>query len=507
MCCPLSLTFVRTFAFVGAVISNLSLLLGPFFQQSLEFHGKLVNDTSANAYASFASTYDPAVGFNDIARNPVSPFMKAAVYAGLLSAGAVTMPTSPFICPSSNCKWEPLHTLAVEADCRTAPHLFELIGCDNPSDFEPCKINAINEPDNRLTRFYKEGETPSKDNVFYFAEATVLAKEGSPYELDQSWQNSKGNRAEIDWIRFRNNSGETQITRNSTIEAWQCKIYTCLQKIQAEVQNGTYMETIEEITTEATEYTTLNGKTAYAYMYKLPNGTLSNVTVEQSKQQTLLDTISVPFEAMRVENQNSTYGWVSNGIVRRTTEGLDGTDILKTLYDAQNLTESVCNLVLHMNIALRSMHTLEEVRHKRADVDENKLSTDHDKNDEDQLREIFISPEERWKGESLVEILHVRARWSWLLLPGLLMTLTFVLLLATIVQTRGQKIGVWKENPLALLLFSKFDDKCKPTANSARTEKDIRMAAEGLDAQLTVSAEAGSPHVKDRILIQRRADV
>ncbi|KAG9191159.1 hypothetical protein G6011_09247 [Alternaria panax] len=484
---------VRSFAFLGAIVSLFSLLIGPFFQQSLVFYGDLVLDPSVDAYASYASTFSPLVGAPGYDGAYMAPNLRFAVYSEFLFSGVISPPGLRYSCPSGHCAWDPFHTLAVGVQCQDAPRLFNL-KCDDELSYgsENCAILAIDEPD-RFTRFRNngkigEGNTGEQDafpgNVFYFTEAMVLENEENSLALDQSWHIPKDNRVDIDWIRA---TGLTNsfVMQNSTIESRQCKIFTCLQEISASVRNGTYKETIENVTTQKTEYKTKNGKVAYAYNF--PNGTLSNITLEKAQQQALLDTISAPFGELRVFYDDA-FGWVSSGKVT-SAGGEPGTDILMNIYRTQNLTEMVHGLVHHMNVALRSVYTFEELRR------DNLLPKDH------------ISKKEQVVGNASIEKIHVRVRWEWLILPGVLMILTFALLVATIVQTRGQKIGVWKENPLALLLYSKFDDQCKSAMDCARTEKDIWLAAGGLDAQLVVGTKAGSQHVKDMILIRRKVDV
>jgi hypothetical protein len=83
------------------------------------------------------------------------------------------------------------------------------------------------------------------------------------------------------------------------------------------------------------------------------------------------------------------------------------------------------------------------------------------------------------------------------------MILAFALLVATILQTHNEKIGTWKEYPLALLLFSKFDDRDE-LETYARDEKGIKRAAEGLDAQLTKDIDASDNFTRKTLRIRRR---
>jgi hypothetical protein len=142
-----------------------------------------------------------------------------------------------------------------------------------------------------------------------------------------------------------------------------------------------------------------------------------------------------------------------------------------------------------MNVALRSVHTFRDLQ--EAQKNGTRLPKD------------YISPNERFAGVVLVDRIHVGVRWEWLALPGLLLILTFILLVATIVQSRGQKVGIWKENPLALLLSARWDDPDEQGKRYVRTEKDIRHAAEGLYAELIEDMDVGGEG-KGTMLIQRR---
>ena len=56
------LTFARSFAFIGAFVSIFSLLIGPFFQQSVGIYNKQIEDASAVVYASYASGFNSSLG-------------------------------------------------------------------------------------------------------------------------------------------------------------------------------------------------------------------------------------------------------------------------------------------------------------------------------------------------------------------------------------------------------------------------------------------------------------
>ncbi|KAH6615363.1 hypothetical protein C7974DRAFT_417541 [Boeremia exigua] len=288
----------------------------------------------------------------------------------------------------------------------------------------------------------------------------------------------------INWTRANDlsfNHGFSYISPNSTLESKQCEIYNCIHVIKAEVKNGVYSESIVEeiIVPAASEDNDYNQTWAYTQS----NGTTVNLTIETIRQVGIIAELLHPFPNSMIVTANgeTIYGNVT--AVNR--EVLWGPRILQQIYMASNVTETIVSVVQNVNIALRTFRTLQ------ARISDSNLPPD------------FISERHRVAGSVWRDTIHVRVRWIWLALPASLLVLTIILLIATICLSRAEKVGIWKDSSLALLLFSRWNDQEKPSMGVAQTQEDIREAVKGMRAQLAKDVDVHGSDLKGTMLIER----
>ncbi|KAH8725884.1 hypothetical protein GQ44DRAFT_706672 [Phaeosphaeriaceae sp. PMI808] len=156
-------------------------------------------------------------------------------------------------------------------------------------------------------------------------------------------------------------------------------------------------------------------------------------------------------------------------ITRAPLTRISGDGIHQMIYKTHNITSMIYALTHKVNIALRSYNTFQ-------DPQDNPTG----------FSETYISPKERFRGSAWVSKTHVRVRWAWMTVPAMLILLVSMLLVATAVLSGENKVGIWKDNPLALLLFRGWEEKDRPVAGNvlARTEKQIRDAARRMEVRL-----------------------
>ncbi|KAF2236905.1 hypothetical protein EV356DRAFT_558030 [Viridothelium virens] len=105
------------FGSLGAIIAIVSLALGPFAQQIIEYrmrtvaHPGLANIPRALNYSGALPGDSSSTGYV-----PILP-MKSAVYNGLFAENNKPAATLPFACPTGNCTWPTYDTLAVCSEC------------------------------------------------------------------------------------------------------------------------------------------------------------------------------------------------------------------------------------------------------------------------------------------------------------------------------------------------------------------------------------------------------
>ncbi|KAJ4990045.1 hypothetical protein SVAN01_04508 [Stagonosporopsis vannaccii] len=483
----------KSVAFIGAFVTVASLGIGPFFQQTLVFYSASVLDPSASSYTSAALDFNSTSGVLQnfdkesskwtVAGLPsLVPFnMRTAVYDGFVSFGTRSIPRPTFSCPSGNC-WNITDTPMPK-------------GCRIVAGGQPKNTTRLDLP----TAMSVDDVTTMERPFLYFAAASDTLRRRSQHYPTLLEPEPSGRRSDVEWVRvikpgqvkyLDQPTSYDYIRPNSTIESKQCRLYNCVHIIKADVKEGVYTEdVVQEIASPTFTFEGMN-ETVYDYTnahwtYTLGNKPPVNLTLSARQQIAMLNDIMAPFMGtMDVDPEDNNEIYIKRGSI---SIGLDsrmfsGPEVLRMIYSAPNITDVVVSLVQRLNFALRDFHSYQE---READ------ST---------LPQNFVSEKQRVAGSVWRERIHVRVQWAWLALPASLLALTTVLLIATIWLSRVEKVGVWKDSSLALLLFSRWDDHKKPVAGAAHTQEDIDEAVKGIRAQL--SKDIDDSNLKGTLLIE-----
>jgi hypothetical protein len=118
-----------------------------------------------------------------------------------------------------------------------------------------------------------------------------------------------------------------------------------------------------------------------------------------------------------------------------------GGTIQRMLYSGPSVSRAVKSFVHHLKIALHTDNTLSAYQSKHLDDEE--------------MQNTRIFEFHRVSGAVYVQKIHVQVRWAWLALPALLLLLTLLLLAAIVITSRHENLGIWKDNPLAILLHTR----------------------------------------------------
>jgi hypothetical protein len=431
--------------------------------------------------------------------------MRSAVYDGFMGYGSASVPDPPFKCPTGNCTWDPFHTLAVGVQCQDAPEQYR-IDCNSNPNVTVCEI-IRNPRFKNMTRLAIpiEGWSGLYQPVMYLSVATDMSKSSRyPRVIDPM-----GRRADIEWVRVTNlNATHRPITQfskawispNSTYESRQCKLYTCVNVVKAQVTNGVYNEdVIQEIANPVFEPDlTMDGKhlgtdfsgggsfthSSYnvTWTYKPVSGAPRNLSIDWVEHRVILSNFQAPFQDLR--------GWyeqdIWSGKLNTTTYANQyaGPEILQRIYMARNLTDMVVSVVRCTNVALRSFHTYQAMEAQP------------------NLPRDFVSEDEQVAGIVWRDTLHVGVQWSWLALPATLLVLGILLLVATIWSSHNQKVGIWKDNSLALLLSSQWDREDRSSVRAGQTQLDIQRGVKGMKAQLAEDMDAPYGDLKGTMPIE-----
>lgn len=90
-------------------------------------------------------------------------------------------------------------------------------------------------------------------------------------------------------------------------------------------------------------------------------------------------------------------------------------------------------------------------------------------------------------GQSIITKTYIKVRWAWLALPIVLTASTTILLLITILQTHRREAVVWKSSGLALL-FCRLENASVPTAPLG-TEEKLENEAKDMERRQLVLRE------------------
>ncbi|PVI04523.1 hypothetical protein DM02DRAFT_725689 [Periconia macrospinosa] len=485
-----------TLSVLGVCITVIAILVGPFFQQSISFYSAHTIDYDIPAYASTAKAYNGSLLVHKIGSSAsmaqYSPYnMKSAMYTGLLSSGMTAAPNAPYSCPTGNCTWDPFPSLAYGIECTDLSKYYSL-NCSaefsNDRQKDACAIGitpAINQSSTQTS--WKGGfEINSQDSGGQFlGPRTVMFLR--PY---YSWGvKSFGNTwtakptsalAGISWVRATDLATSSvdikYISKNSKLESGTCIIYSELQEISAKVEHSVYTEKVLRHETRADNADFLDDNTArlfgnatappIKFSYKPSCPTDSSATYCNETEMSLsVDLMANNYVLNGISYVMGYGGNVSTGVWDEQI----GHPELKMLYLSPNITKSMENLAHYLTVALRSNDTT--------------LLVQSDPNNSTKYPKDFVAPSHIVRGYSHVERIYVRIRWGWFALPAALIVLVALLLIGTIKATKDHQVGIWKDNPLALLLHTQWrpDDS---SAVQGSTQAEVIRSVKGLETRV-----------------------
>ncbi|KAF2132206.1 hypothetical protein P153DRAFT_429386 [Dothidotthia symphoricarpi CBS 119687] len=503
---------------VAATITIMSVGIGPFFQQSVVFHNTQVVNDELTAYASAALTYDGDVGevgseymvgssFLRMQADNVPFNLKASIYTGIYSSAIIAPPFPPYSCPSGNCTWDPFPTLGVSVQCLEDSSRYHincsdttLFSWDN-STYKPCFMEAIDPEFRTANRTAPQYDVLTLDRFFDHVSPFEPfkypdARYNASYSFSETPKLGTSSVAsgftEIGWQIARNltvppsSMYSSAIASSSTIEAHRCIFYLSMHEILARVQNGVYSEQTLSETTKLQSLKNLEGAAPAPWTNETrlitdpdtmtftytPTCLSSNqcihgdtaprnITIKEYIYQSILaaTAASEVFELQGI----STFG----------QNGLQGPESLQLLYRSPNITKTMYTVAQYINLALRSNDT---TLHKQDDPG-NSTKTPAD----------YVAPSHRISGLVFVQAVQLRVRWPWLAFPIALIVAVIALLVGTIVASRHDKVGVWKNNPLAVLLNTAW----RPDTDDmgAATSDGLEKLAKGLEARVVLNRE------------------
>jgi hypothetical protein len=444
----------RTLATLGAAVVLLSLPLDGFFQRIASYPTITVLDT-ANATISRAILYDPypeEVISGGMHKFGPDSILDAFAYPFWASQGISS--ETAFNCPTSNCTFDPFHTLAVDYQCQEIFPPVEFT-CQNASaewmiatQYYDITTNAKPKPFVTSCGYYLDVPTYGKQLMSGYeitgdgTMGEVLAQRFFPVmDLStntQYWNGSYSlqnvSRVSLtDFIIATTPGGFNGARHNNTPVMTECEVHWVVQKIAASVTNGRLVEDLLE--------------------------TLQFSSDLNSPWDPVDGSEFVANFAMSLVDPHSTTGDLS-------TFGLDNTTAFKAFIVWSGIAPSTLNLspkvdkdpVLRFSWYLSVPRVL--IAGQESPWEAPKNVTQHIDNvikvQNQQIRRNSnsrrgVAGQNVAVGQAWRNLQIVKVHWAWIAMPLSLLVISGIFLAATVVRSSKDKVGIYKTSALASL--------------------------------------------------------
>lgn len=384
----------------GAFITITALFLGPFSQQVATYPTReVVSDQLASVPA--ALNYTPALPGNSGSTGfvPILP-MKSAVFHGLFSESGLAQPKP--ICPTGNCTYPPLTTLATCSTCVDIRSVMMQYCDEDADDTSKCgwqamgaKLQSSNDAFSMTTFIPSKSGNMPHSNIMKFIFMGTESRNGSAGDL-QPW-------------------------------ATQCTLEYCAQTINSTVVNGKLTEVVTSEIRNTTVVDTTNsmGKADIAIM------TPDNTSVFISEPAALgIQSWFTTLFSNGSASRNSDFQSLDPDalVVVNLTVGISSgttyfdTDIIQTFYwdyyeYNDGIPQAMNELATAMTVAFRSFKTVPMY------------------------------------GNATSTQTYVHVQWVWIVLPLFVVGATAVFLVLAMMNTSRSGTELWKGSAIAMLFY------------------------------------------------------
>ncbi|OJJ98496.1 hypothetical protein ASPACDRAFT_1857753 [Aspergillus aculeatus ATCC 16872] len=420
----------RHFAVLGSLTVILAIGFDPFIQNLLHYVSSAIESPSQVSLLGATSLYNvvgPIIGADS---HYVDPILKANVYSALFNIDS-TAPwaTSQYTCPTGNCTWDPISTLAMRALCSdVTPHLNRTCTAIT-SDIQNCTVRlGADGP----TAWYREGGSTSLPMTMAAVSSTKsLVYTNSTFPVIQYVMAAgSNNNSEATW------EIATSINNSTRFLATECALEPIVRNVRATVSSGTYKETV---LADWTPYYYPNDPSIFEFALTPSSG---NTTFGMGYEawSSLMTFVSTLFTGY-VDASAGTFGFSagssSSYAVTDTIEAIFYGNFSPTAaspaimsYNARNQCTDQLSCAL-TNVAAAMSKTIRD--------------------------SVFTSSSGRTgnqtTGHTMVVVPFVAVHWEWIALPAVVWVLSCAVWLGTAVQTRRLHLYTWGTNPLPLLFL------------------------------------------------------
>lgn len=454
------------------------------------------------------------------------PFnLRSAVYTGLFSTTMISPQQPPYSCPTGNCTWDPFPTLGVSVQCfDDAASYFLNCSKQDSSSWPGHKYSSCNMAGLNIQQIY-----PPSSSMVYESRGSFMPisprSHFAPYNSSNFDHGFSGEPKDIDtsmnagfamfsWNLARNlfifDAGMARssiITSESIIEAGYCIFYINMQIIRARVWHGIYEEHTIDSTTRIRPYrNTKNTSIPSGYskhyigldevnnlVYTYQPTCENSVATGECEPKEDLKPIDITIPRDRYLNVVAAIGKVlpSANVTTARQNGLHGSgysnpEAAESLYRSPNITATMHTVAHYVSIALRANDTM--------------LAQQNAATNSTEFLSNYIAPSQRVNGTVYDQAILLQVRWGWLAFPAGLLVMTIGVLFQTIQTSHSEPVGVWKNNPLAVLLNTQWTPE--PGMSGAATSAELDKLAKALEVSVVRGDEDGMP--ERSVMIRRR---
>ncbi|KAI9926902.1 hypothetical protein MW887_004001 [Aspergillus wentii] len=345
------------------------------------------------------------------------------------------------MCPTGNCTWDPVASLAVRALCSNVTSSIEE-RCERVNDTSsgiPYKNCTVSLP-NGTSAYYAGGYHTSAIALQVQSSSQPIVYTNATLPVFQRIEAVEANMYEGEDIA-------SKIRDNPRYVATECSLEPIVRSVKAFVNSSVYSETVlAEWTNVESWYDTLNSSNGY---YFLPNWN-QGLGVHPGQNFTLAPksqaTISLFLESLF---SGKAYSTMMNLVFQpfTTSYGLSATADVMEAFMYGNITGCADPGNDRFGCVMRNV----------ADA--------MSKSFRDQA---YINNEEMAVGYTQVNANIIHIHWQWLTLPLLVWLLGAVTWVGTEWKTRRGKLQKWSDNPLPLLFLYRGED--------SRTDKELGVS-------------------------------
>ncbi|KAK6814647.1 hypothetical protein RU639_009324 [Aspergillus parasiticus] len=431
---------MRHFAVVGAIAVVLAVGFDPFVQNLVHYSSDLVVDTSRVSRLANATYYDTLGPLQTSFSNYfVEPTLKANIYNSIFS----TDPSRPwaipqYTCPSGNCTWDPVASLAVRALCTdiTSSIQQSCIAHNDTGAMEmPYKNCTVSLPHDGAAAFYAGGihteaialqVKPVTEPVVYTKHNTLLV---------------------IQRIEARAAVPEAghymaqDIRDDGRYVATECALELVVRSVQAQVSGSVYSERmLAEWNGVDVWYDENQGANGSSLVPEWDDrsllggagGGVGNFTLFPKSQATIVQFLEPLFSG-------EIYSGMMSLIFRASGDQLDTSYATADVMEALLLGNITGCADVQSNRFSCAMHNV-------ADALSKSFRDQAYINSGAEMADMAL-------GHTQVNATIVHVRWQWLTLPVLVWMLGGATWLGAEWKTRRGKLHKWSDNPLPLLFL------------------------------------------------------